>query len=75
MRRNSPGRPALKASLVLTAVVACSLTGTVEARETRRLGIPRLNEDQLGEPSAGFGRFTRKQVVSGDRMKALTSAA
>ena len=54
MRQSRSSHSAQKACLFLAAAVACSLTGTAEARVTRRLGIPRLNEDQLGE---SLGRF------------------
>jgi hypothetical protein len=55
-----PDRPASKRCLALAAVLACSLMGTIEARETRRLGVPRLNEDQLGESLSKFRSLHKK---------------
>jgi hypothetical protein len=60
VRRKRPGFPAPKACHVLAAVVACSLIGTADARETRRLGTPRLNEDQLGESLSRFRSLHKK---------------
>jgi hypothetical protein len=60
VRWNGPGRAARKTCLILAAIVASSLLGTVEARETRRLGIPRLNEDQLGESLSRFRSLHKK---------------
>jgi hypothetical protein len=62
VRRNRWGHSAPNACLVLAAFVACSLMGTAEAREVRRLGIPRLNEDRLGESLSRFRSFHKKAI-------------
>jgi hypothetical protein len=60
VRRNRSVHPVSKTCLVLAAIVAFSLTGATEARETPRLRIRRLNEDQLGESLSRFRSLHRK---------------